>query len=220
MLKKIKGFPLYVADDETLDVWSYVSGRKRELVWYRKNRNSGSSIAMKDESGNYKSVSRNRLEYALRHDCSPDDIPHDLYIVREETGNLVLYTRTDNALRATRKNSERKATNRILILEEASKEIEILRRFYTSGDITEILTYIETIRDRIIQKFMHRYVLNWETAAMRVDYGVEHFIEQVNKPCSLFTCIGKNLYWYTITLYNADKKLSIEADMAEWAHIK
>lgn len=146
----LKGMPEYSIDVDRQEVF----GKRGQLM-------TGSIIGKKKvhyytlfPDGNEFAVSFNRLAYAALHNIDPRKIPSNMSVEYEDGEYKLMYL--DDVIQK-RKDQHRKEKRYEIkaILSKRKREIEILQRFYATGDSAELVTYAtKDIFDKLVAHVM------------------------------------------------------------------
>lgn len=134
-LQEIKGFPNYMFNADTGEVISKMQRKTTIKITNPKGRTLLSVQMTQD--GKRRRVYYNRLIYAIQHDIAYDDIPKNLFILKDENGEYRVIDKrgqmeiANNYVKAARKRM------RIKRIDEKIHELEIMRRAYIEGSHIE-----------------------------------------------------------------------------------
>ena len=147
---QIKGFPDYSIDIERKEVF----GKRGQLMMGRIIGKKKVHYYTLFPDGNEFAVSFNRLAYAALHNIDPRKIPSKISVEYEDGEYKLMYL--DEVIQK-RKDQHRKEKRHEIkaILNKRKREIEILQRFYATGDSAELVTYAtKDIFDKLVAHVM------------------------------------------------------------------
>ena len=133
---QLKGLPGYSIDIERKEVFGK---RGIPMKGHRRIDQESAEYLITTKERQF-TLSFNRLAYAALHDIDVRQIPSDL-MVKHKDGEYILICR-DDILREN--NIKRREENRRTIMSRLQKrmmELEMLQRYYLTGDKTEIVEY-------------------------------------------------------------------------------
>ena len=138
-------------------------------------------------------VSFNRLAYAALHGIDVSKIPHNI-IVTFDNGEYTLQYRSDIAsarIKRERDNGVRFIENS---LNKRKREIDILLKFYQTGDATELTQYVTCdIFQHVLHAVMHRHHLSIQRATDVATEGIEMFLKNAMYRAAPLTNITPNI---------------------------
>jgi hypothetical protein len=189
-LKEIIGFPYYMMDVETGNLYSCFDGlrelgaRKKgsDKLWYSLRRD-----------GCTFSFSQNRLWYAALNDIPVDRIPRYVQVKRTEDGQFHLMSYRERAEHMNKVMAENSTKNRMAILERRAKEIGILMRCYESSNYKEAYEYIMGIKKEIIARYRRSYGGNSDTAQALFDVAVDLMMSRLRLPSCRMSDLTNNV---------------------------
>ena len=192
-MKKIKGFPDYMMDEEG-NVHSFVQQGKDHVMKLSKAPYQGGKalfLNMRDANGDRRKISYYRLKYAVDNGICYDNIPAEYHIMPLQRGVRVVTTTEQMAqsmmkVRKRRQNKDYK----LWVIDTRIHELEILRRAYTNGcDYREAVGYIEQNKKMLCRHFCKKYNVN----PLRVDdiyaTALERLIERIKASDGLITTL-------------------------------
>ena len=132
--------PLRGMDGYSVDVErKVVFGKRGNILKAQKTRSSDTMYSLYFGEGRF-SVTFNRIAYAALHDIDVRKIPQNL-VVTYKDGDYVLMYRSDLSADTIKKRLADNMDKILKILSKRRMEMEILSRFYTSGNSDELVKY-------------------------------------------------------------------------------
>jgi hypothetical protein len=173
----LKGLPEYSIDVERQEVF----GRRGQLLTGSFcGKNKLHFYTLHDE-GKHLSVSFNRLAYAALHNIDVRKIPANMSVIYKDGEYILMY---HDELLQKKSFQHRKEKQREIksILRKRKHEIEMLQRFYTTGDSAEIVTYVtKDIFNSLVVYVMARYHCQLEKATDIVLDATERFLRRATE---------------------------------------
>ena len=197
-IKEICGFPNYKFDLENDVVYRQLKdGRLREvkkrMQLYRSDK---SYIIGLCKGGKRCTLSFYRLRYAVEHNIRYDCIPRDVKVFVDADGCYKLLTASEHRDVMREKVRKGNEVMRLQRIDERIKELEILRRYYVGGDMSEMALYIEGRKDLLVRTFMKRYGRSLSFSVYVYSIAFEKFFETIEKRGSLTTNITVGMMGY------------------------
>ena len=190
-LQEIKGFPNYMFNADTGEIISKMQRETTIKITNPKGRTL-LSVQMRQD-GKRRRVYYNRLVYAIQHDIAYDDIPKNLFILKDENGDYQVIDKRgqidicNNRVKAARKRM------RIKRIDEKIHELEIMRRAYTEGSHIEAVQYIESRKDLLINHHAKKYGVSRKNAEIRYNLALEWMIDNIHSDTSQVTELTVNM---------------------------
>lgn len=132
----IKGMPEYSVDVDRQEVF----GKRGQLMTGRIIGKKKVHYYTLFPEGKEFAVSFNRLAYAALHNIDPRKIPSNLSVEYEDGEYKLMFL--DEVIKKRKDNHRKEKRYEIkAILNKRKREIEILQRFYATGDSAELVTY-------------------------------------------------------------------------------
>lgn len=182
-LREIKGFPDYVYDAETRNI---VNVRKWQPLKIRCQYPSLLTVQM-TQDGKRRTLTFNRLLYAIENGISYDDIPKDLYIQRDSRGKFKVLDKQGMIEIANSSVRKERRRNRIKRIDEKIHELEIMRRAYTEGSHIEAVRYIESRKSLLVNHHIKKYRTSYSNAEKTYALALERMIERIDCDTSQVT---------------------------------
>lgn len=189
-LRPIKGFPLYAIDIERGLIYSYRNG-KQEVKGHTDARGVH-RVGLIGNDGVRYFLRYNRVWYAARRGIDVRTIPCNLSVIVED-GELKLVNVSRLSEKANEALRERRRTTRMASLNQKKHEIEIMLRCYESGDHSEALRYMLTLRDNLSEWLRKHEYITIENARLYFDEAVEYMIARIDDPTSKITSLEEGL---------------------------
>lgn len=190
-LRKVIGFPGYLMDVDDGTVWSFINGKHAVKIQERAN---GSKVVHLYCDGKHKTLMWYRLWYACRHNIAISRIPSDLFVRLIRPGNeLALCTKQDLCQIMREKRNAQIAAKRDDIICRKLYELELMRRTYNTGDVSELTWYVETLREDAVHWFSVKYNVKEDVAQLAFDAAVDRMLGGLDNPYSLISEITAGL---------------------------
>jgi hypothetical protein len=125
--------------------------------------------------------------YAMQHGIEYDDIPKNLFILKDESGEFKVIDKQgqidicNNRVKAARKR------DRIKRIDEKIHELEIMRRAYTECSHIEAVQYIESRKYLLINHHAKKYGVKRSTAEIWYNLALEWMIDKIHSDTSQVT---------------------------------
>jgi len=177
-MEKIIGFPDYRIDIK--------EGVIESSFGIRRKVDGKRSFSMKRD-GVHRRVKWNRLCYAVQHHVDYYDIPSQYYVC--ENGTI----REDMCFYAHEARKER-AKHRIEVIDRKMHELEIMRRCYVSGDVSEVTLYIEQVKDRAVGRFCRAFGRSRESGEHYYAAATLRLLARIESSSHAVTAIENGLY--------------------------
>ena len=155
-LKEVIGFPFYLMDVDTGQLFSFFNGM-REVKGRKKGNSEVRWFSLRREDGVIFYLSQNRLWYAVKNSISVDRIPTDVKVTRTKDGEFRLMNNREWAEQLNKDKAVKAESNRIALLERRAMEIGILIRCYETGDYKEAYEYLMSIKEACIVRYRLSY---------------------------------------------------------------
>lgn len=190
-LRKIIGFPGFLMDVDDGTVWSFRNGKHAVKV---NERSNGTKVVHLYCNGEHHTLMWYRLWYACRHNISISSIPAELYVRLIQPGHVLeLCTKRDMWQNMMEKKNALLAADRDGIIRRKLYELELMRRTYDTGDVSELAWYMETLREDAVHWYIKRYNVKEDSAQLFFDAAVERLLGGLGCPSSLITEITAGL---------------------------
>ena len=180
-LREIKGFPNYMLNADTGEIVSKLTRGTTLKVRQIPNRPSMGVQMIQD--GKRRWIYYNRLMYAIEHGIGYDDIPEDMFIVKDEEGELKVITKSQQVEFANNYVKAARRRERLKRIDDRIHELEIMRRAYSKGgNHIEAVQYIESRKLLLISHHQKRYHLSRQHAEDCYALALEWMIDRINDP--------------------------------------
>lgn len=213
-LKQIIGFPNYAFDVECGEVYTLAHGRVQKIR-IRTNPHSGHKIVQLINGKKKATMQLNRLWYAVLNGLEYKSIPRTFLISMGEDNHLVVETRADVTRKAVGTRRRNARLTRLEHLDRKMAELEIMKRFYTSFDSTEVMQYIESMHENFVKWIKKQYVLSDEFAQDLWDESFLEMEKRIKEPESVICDITLTLKW-VIKQVKASISERYRREAAEW----
>jgi uncharacterized protein Yka (UPF0111/DUF47 family) len=171
-LKPIIGYPNYAMDVEKGVVYSFARGRLQRIK-VRTNAHSNHEILYLSNGEKKITAQLNRLWYAVMNGLDYESLPRSFCICREGD-KLVVETRQEVTRKGVATRRRKDKLTRLEHLDRKMRELEIMKRYYTSFDPTECMQYVETMHENFVKWIKWHYSVSQDFAD---DIWSESFLE-------------------------------------------
>lgn len=197
-IREICGFPNYKFDLENDVVYRQMKdGMLREVKKrMQPYRSEKSFIIGLRKGGKSCTLSFYRLKYAVEHGISYYSMPRDVKVFVDTDGRYKLLTASEHIDVRNEKVRQENEAMRLQRIDERIKELEMLRRYYVGGDMSEMALYIEGRKDLLVGTFMKRYGRSLSFSVYVYSLAFEKFFEMIEKRGSLTTNITVGMMGY------------------------
>lgn len=179
------GFPGYLMDVDDGTVWSFINGKHAVKVSERCN---GTKVIHLYCNGKHHTLMWYRCWYACRHNIPISRIPKGLCVRLIQPGNeLQLCTSQDLYQIMMEKKNAQLAATRDDIIRRKLYELELMRRTYDTGDVSELAWYVETLREDAVHWYSVKHNVKEDKARLLFDASAERLLESINRPSSTVT---------------------------------
>ena len=184
----LKGFPNYSIDIESQSV--YNKWGKKMKGW---TKGGTKMYHLNNGKERLSRVTFNRLAYAALHGIDVRKIPHDI-IVTFDDGEYVLRHRGDFASEIVRRHNREEIRFIENSLNKRKCEIDILFRFYQTGNASELTTYAtHDIFQPLLKRVTARHHVSLQRATDVVTEATERFLRKAVVCNAPFTNISSNI---------------------------
>ena len=205
-LREINGFPNYLFNADTGEIISKLQ-RKTHLKIRHISGKTTPSVQMV-QGGRRRWIFYNRLLYSIHMNISYDDIPEEIFIIKDDNGDLRVIDKHGQPDQANNYLKTARQMNRLERIEEKIRQLEIMRRAYSAGgNHIEAVQYIENRKDMLINHHIKRFSVGKKNAEMHYALALEWMIEKINNPYSQVTELTISMMWL---MNKARQKLSKE----------
>lgn len=204
-LKKIKGFPDYLFDAETGDIISQKQRNTRLKIRHGTNRKAPAVQMIQGDRRRW--IYYNRLLYAMQHGIGYDDIPKNFFIISDMNGGLRVITKSQQSEKAIKFWKDYRSKKRTQYLDRKMKEMEIIRRCYTSGTHAEALDYIEQKKKYLVRSFAKKHGRSLSSSELLYNLALEKMLQRIDSPVNLVTELTTSMLYH---MNKERKRLAIE----------
>lgn len=184
-LQEIKGFPNYMFDADTGDIISKLLRKTTIKIGHNYRRTA--PVVQMTKDGKRRHIFYWRLMYAMQHGIDYDDIPKDLFILKDENGDFKVIDKSEQIEFANNYVKAARKRERIKRIDEKIHELEIMRRAYTDSSHIEAVQYIESRKYMIISHQAKKYGVKRSTAEIWYNIALERMIERIDSETSQVT---------------------------------
>lgn len=184
-LQEIKGFSNYMFDTDTGDIISKL--QRKTTIKISHNHRRTALVVQMTQDGKRRHIYYIRLMYAIQHGIEYDDIPKDLFILKDENGDFKVIDKSDQIEFANNYVKAARKRERIKRIDEKIHELEIMRRAYTDSSHIEAVQYIESRKYMIISHQAKKYGVKRSTAEIWYNIALERMIERIDSETSQVT---------------------------------
>lgn len=181
-LQEIKGFPNYLYNSDNGEIISKLQ-RKTHLKIRHQYHRTAPAIQMVQD-GKRRWIFYNRLMFAIQNGIAYDDIPSDLFITKDESGEFRVIDKRGQADMAHQAFGKR---DRIKYIDQKMHELEIIRRAYVEGSHIEAAQYIESRKNFLIYHHVKKYGTKRKTVEIWYSIALEKLIERIDSETSQIT---------------------------------
>lgn len=156
-------------------------------------RRKGNYVFMVSIDRKQHSISANRIMYAALHGINPFEIPESIVVSRTDNGDYVLKHRSNQAREA---NSVMRRSQRLNItesLETKMQEMQILQRYYATGDMSEVIAYTIQQTDNLESYIKYNFSLSKQNSVDVATEAVEWFCRKIENGDVAVTAILASL---------------------------
>lgn len=151
-------------------------------------------------------LSFTRLYMAVKMNISYFKIPKDILVIDDGCGNTKLISKKEQMIKCKERTKEQKKMNRMDILEEAARELEIMRRAYAEDSHVEAVQYIESRKGVLTGTLRKKTFCCQETADVCYATALEDMITRIHNPCSIILKLTTSMMSLMRTAYYRIKK--------------
>ena len=190
-LTPIVGMPYY-ADVEGYYIANKFGYKIKPYLCGRKSRNYQFVVAIDKQRRHF---SANRLMFAALHGISPFQIPDNLVVVRTDDGEYHLQTKSEYGREFADRAFVTKKAQVEQRLDSKMHEVQILQRFYQTGDRSELVAYTLGKTNQLASYLRYLYSFGKERSMDTAMEAVDWFCQRIEDKNIAVTNIYGTLKW-------------------------
>ena len=195
--QSIIGFPPYEVNLETGCIRN--NGKMERKVSNRK------SFTMKRD-GMHVRVTWNRLRYAVEHHVDYVSIPPRFHIQIDEKGAMRVIE-ADDWIQWPLEARRRDAAQRLEYIERKLKEAQMMKRYYETGEIREVLLYLEEQRQGLVKRSCKALCCSQVNADLLFDEAVLCMTQRITSTRNTVADLTRSTYGLMMKMWRKGRIL-------------
>lgn len=196
-LQPIRDFPNYMLNVDTGDIVSKLQRGTHLKLMTRPHSNMPFVQMVQD--GKRRAVFYYRLMWAIQNGVGYDELPHDMFIVKDDSGALKVIEKSQQIHAANNAVKVRRQRDRLKVIDDKIRELEIMRRAYTEQSTREVVMYIESRKALLVNHHKRKFNSSERNAEICYCQALEWMVQRIENPysqiteltCSMMGLMGK-----------------------------